>query len=125
MTLLAERLIGNMSQSDQRNHLSEMVRVAERTWAAENDNASRLEEGRSIILSDLKIDLVSSGTCKSYSQAEDYARSSVKFKDYVKKMHDARRAANDARAEWRKLERDYFGAVSDEKGEQQQMRMSR
>jgi hypothetical protein len=122
---LAGHLIVNMSQSEQRKHLSELVRIAERTWAAEEDNASRLEEGRSIVLADLKIALVQSEAAKSMAQAEDYARSSVKFKDYVKKMHDARRATNDARAEWRKLERDYFGAVSDEKGEQQQMRMSR
>lgn len=122
---MTAELVGNMTQADQRRHLSELVRIAERTWAAEEDNASRLEEGRSIILADLKIDLVKSELAKSLSQAEDYARSSLKFKDYVRRMHDARRAANDARAEWRKLERDYFGAVSDEKGEQQQMRMSR
>lgn len=122
---MTAELVGNMTQADQRRHLSELVRIAERTWAAEEDNASRLEEGRSIILADLKIDLVKRELAKSLSQAEDYARSSLKFKDYVRRMHDARRAANDARAEWRKLERDYFGAVSDEKGEQQQMRMSR
>jgi hypothetical protein len=121
----APDLIGNMSQADQRKHLSELVRIAERSWARAEDNASRLEEGRSIIMSEMKLNLVSEALAKSMSQAEDIVRSSDKFKAYVCKMHDARREANDTRAEWRKLLRDYFDAVNDEKGELQQMRMSR
>jgi hypothetical protein len=122
---LADLLVTDMSPSDQRKHLSELVRVAELNWNAADDNASRLEEGRSIIMADMKLELVASGTAKSLNQADDYVRSSQKWKDYVRKMHDARRVANDLRTEWRKLERDYFGANSDEKREQNQMRMSR
>lgn len=122
---LQDRLVTNMSHQDQRKHLSELVRIAELEWNAADDNASRLEEGRSIIMADMKLELVSSGTAKSLNQADDYVRSSQKWKDYVRKMHDARRVANDLRTEWRKLERDYFGANSDEKREQNQMRMSR
>lgn len=125
MTTLAERLVTNMSPADQRKHLSEMVRIAELEWNAADDNASRLEEGRSINLAEMKLELVSSGIAKSMSAAEDYVRASQKWKDYVRKTHDARRVANDLRTEWRKLERDYFGANSDEKREQNQMRMSR
>lgn len=125
MMTLQDRLVTNMSHQDQRKHLSELVRIAELEWNAADDNASRLEEGRSIIMADMKLELVSSGTAKSLNQADDYVRSSQKWKDYVRKMHDARRVANDLRTEWRKLERDYFGANSDEKREQNQMRMSR
>lgn len=129
MTTLAERLVTNMSPADQRKHLSELVRIAERTWAAEEDNASRLEEGRSILMAEMKLNLLDAAiqnqSRPSQSKAEDMARSSDQFKGYVKKMHDARRAANDARAEWRALERDYWASVSTEASERQQMRMSR
>jgi len=117
--------ISNMPAQEQRKHLNELVRLAERHWAACEDNASRLEEGRSIIMAEMKINLVAEKLAKSMSAAEDIARASEQWKQYVRKMHDARRETNDARAEWRALERDYFGAVADEKGEQQQMRLAR
>ena len=117
--------ISNMSQADIRKHLSEQVRVAERKFNACDDNASRLEEGRSILLAEMKINLQAEGIAKSKADADDQAKASDQWKGYVRKMHDARREANDARAEWRSLERDYWAAVSDEASERQQMRMSR
>ena len=117
--------VKDMPSNEQRKHLNELVRLAERHWAACEDNASRLEEGRSIVMAEMKINLVSEGIAKSMSAAEDHARSSDQWKGYVRKMHDARREANDARAEWRALERDYYGTVGDEASERAQMRMAR
>lgn len=120
----AHAKISNMPAQELRNHLSEQVRIAERHWAACEDNASRLEEGRSILMADMKLRLVSQGIAKSASAAEDHARSSDQWKGYVRKMHDARREANDARADWRSLERSYWASVSDEASDRAQMRMA-
>lgn len=114
-----------MPRAELRKYLSEQVRLAERNFNAHDDNASRLEEGRSILLASMKLNLVDGGICKSMSAAEEHARSAEQWKNYVRKMHDARREANDARAEWRALERDYWAAVSDEASERQQMRLTR
>lgn len=120
-----EAVIAPMSAKDIRQHLSEQVRLAERTWSQEEDNASRLEEGKTILRDEMILNLMDAGEAKSAAEAERIARTSAQFRGYLKKMHDARRAANDARAEWRKLERDYWSSVSDEASERAQMRMSR
>ena len=117
--------IRDMSEAEKRFHLSENVRLAERHWAHCEDNAARLEEGRSIIMAEMKISLVEKGLAKSMAAAEDVARASDQWKGYVRKMHDGRRAANDARADWRALDRAYWGHVSEEAGERAQMRMAR
>lgn len=117
-------MIANMPANEMRHHLSEQVRLAEREWAACEDNASRLEEGRSILMAEMKINLVEKKIAKSASAAEDMARSSDQWRGYVRKMHDARRHANDARAEWRAVERRYWASVSDEASERQQLRMT-
>lgn len=120
-----EAVIAPMSAKDIRQHLSEQVRLAERTWSQEEDNASRLEEGKTILRDEMILNLMDAGEAKSAAEAERIARTSAQFRGYLKKMHDARRAANDARAEWRKLERDYWASVSDEASERAHMRMSR
>lgn len=120
-----QNYISNMPPAEQRKHLNELVRLAERHWSACDDNASRLEEGRSIVMADMKLELVSAGLAKSMNAAEDIVRASDKWKAYVRKMHDARREANDARADWRAMDRDYYGAVGDEASERAQMRMAR
>ena len=117
--------IEDMAPSDMRKHLSEQVRLAHRKYNALDDNASRLEEGRKIVMADMKQDLVSSGAAPSYARAEDLVLISEKYKAYLKRMHDARREAQDARADWAAVERDYWNAVSDDASERQQMRMSR
>jgi hypothetical protein len=117
--------VTDMPLRDQRKNLSEMVRLAERKWAACDDNASRLEEGRSILMAEMKLNLLDSGAASSLARAEDMARASQEWRGYVRKMHDARREANDARADWRALERDYWSTVSDEASERQQMRLAR
>lgn len=108
-----------------RKHLSEQLRLAELDYNACDDNASRLEEGRSILMATMKLNLVEAKVAKSMAAAEDHARASDEWKGYVRKMHDARRKANDAKAELKKLERDYFAAVADERSEQNQVRYLR
>lgn len=117
--------VSTMPQAEQRRYLSEQIRLAERKWAACEDNASRLEEGRSILMAEMKLNLIDSAQASSLARAEDMARSSEQWRGYVRKMHDARREANEARADWRALERDYWATVSDEASERQQMRMAR
>lgn len=117
--------ISTMPAHEQRGHLSELVRVAERAWAKCENIAAELEEGRSIIMAEMKLNLVETGACKSMSAAEETARASEQWKGYVRKAHNARHAANLARADWRALDRDYWTAASTEASERAQMRMSR
>lgn len=120
----AHAKISNMSPQDQRQHLSEMVRVAECEWANCESRAAELEEGRSIVMAEMKLNLVKNGLAKSMSAAEDTARTSEQWKKYLRSMHDARHKANLARADWRALDRDYWNAVSGEASERAQMRMA-
>ncbi len=120
-----QRIVSNMSPQDQRQHLSEQVRVAERNWADCEDRAARFEEGRSIVMAEMKLALVQNKIAKSMAAAEDVVRTSDEWRSYVKKMHEARHAANLARADWRGLERSYWAAVSEEASERQQMRLAR
>lgn len=117
--------LNQMSPREIRQHLSEQVRLAELEWSANDDNASRLEEGKSILKDEMILNLIEAKQATSAAQAERIARTSDQFRNYLKKMHDARRAANDARANWRALERDYWASVSDEASERAQMRLSR
>jgi hypothetical protein len=117
--------VSDMPLPEQRKYLSEQVRIAQMKFIALDDNAGRLEDGRKILLSEMELNLVDSGECSSNARAEKVAITSEQYKRYLKKMHDARREANDARAEWSALERDYWSTVSNEASERQQMRMSR
>lgn len=117
--------VSDMPPHEIRRHLSEQVRLAHRKYNALDDNASRLEEGRKIVMADLKNDLIEAGHAKSLARAEDLVLISEKYRDYLRRMHDARREANDAKADWAAIERDYWNAVSDDASERQQMRMSR
>lgn len=118
------KVIADMPPHEQRQHLSEQVRVAERTWADCEDRASRFEEGRSIVMAEMKLALVDKKLAKSMAAADDMVRTSDEWKSYVKKMHEARHNANLARADWRALDRDYWSAVSGEASERAQMRMA-
>ncbi len=119
-----QRIVSDMPAHEQRQHLSEQVRVAERNWADCEDRASRFEEGRSIVMAEMKLALVEKKLAKSMAAAEDMVRTSDEWKSYVKKMHEARHEANLARADWRALDRNYWQAVSGEASERAQMRMA-
>lgn len=118
------RIVSDMPLQEQRQHLSEKVRVAERHWADCEDRASRFEEGRSILMAEMKLALVEKKLAKSMAAAEDMVRMSEEWKSYVRKMHEARHGANLARADWRDTDRRYWASVSEEASERQQMRMT-
>jgi hypothetical protein len=120
-----QRIVTDMPQQEQRQHLSEQVRIAERTWADCEDRAARFEEGRSIVMAEMKLTLVDKKLAKSMAAADDMVRTSDEWKSYVKKMHESRHAANLARADWRALDRDYWASVSNEASERMQMRLAR
>jgi len=125
MTGQAISQIQDMPPHEQRKHLSEMVRVAELRWIDLTDKADRLEDGKSLLLSEMKNNLRGGGAAKSSAEAEDMARGSPQYKAYVARMHDGRKEANEARAEWNALSRDYWLATGLEANERQQMRMAR
>lgn len=118
------KFISNMPPHELRQHLSEQVRLAEREWAICEDRASRFEEGRSIVMAEMKLALVDKKIAKSMAAADDMVRMSDEWKSYVKRMHGARHEANLARAEWRSTERSYWASVSEEASERSQMRMA-
>lgn len=113
-----------MSESDKRQHLSEQVRVAEMRWVEAEHQASCLEEGKGILRDEMINNLLEAGQATSAAQAERVSRTSDQFKGYLRRMHDARRDANQAKAEWRALERNYWAAVSVEATERASMRMT-
>jgi len=105
------------------DRLREEWRLKAREWAAAEDNASRLEEGRKMLMSGMRLELISAGM--TIAKAEDSARTSEQFKGYVRKMHDARRLANDLKIEAENANRLYWEQVNSEANERSEKRMSR
>jgi hypothetical protein len=81
-------------------------------WA--DDAASRLEEGRKILLDELINNLLQQNAKLTQSAAERLARTSAAFKAHVKAMHDARTQANLKKVEMLNLDRIYWQGVSQE-----------
>ncbi len=106
-----------------RDHLREQWRLLALQWSELEDAASRLEEGRSIVISEEVLKLTEGGM--SYAQAERKARVSDRFKKYVHAMHDARKAANDAKIEMQNADRLYWHHATDEANQRAEMRLSR
>lgn len=130
MTTISERATQNlkpkeMSEPDKRLHLSEMIRVAELDWIRAQAEADIMEEKKSIFLAEAKLNMRAQGHASSATQAEDLVRASENYKAFIASMIDARRKANELRAEWRALERSYWTINSLEAHERAQMRMSR
>ncbi len=106
-----------------RDRLREEWRLAALEWVRAEDIASRLEEGRRIVLDGMTLELVESG--ESVTRAEKAARTSDKFKTYIRKMHDARLAANELKIEKENLDRLYWALASQEANDRAERRMSR
>lgn len=106
-----------------RDRLREEWRLLAMEWSALQDNADRLDEGRKILLDECTIRLME--TRMPASRAEKEARTSEQFKNYLRKMHDAKRAANDARIAMQNADRLYWESVSNEATERAERRMSR
>lgn len=108
-----------------RDHLREVWRLAALQWSAAEDNASRLEEGRKLILADAILSMKEGADKMSDAQADRLARTTDQFRSYLRKMHDARRAANDLKIEAENANRIYWENVTVEANERVERRMSR
>lgn len=106
-----------------RDHLREQWRLAALEWAKLEDVASRMEEGRRIVLAEIELELVQAGM--AVNKAERHARVSDRFKSYVRDMHAARKAANIAKIETENMNRIYWQHATSEANQRAEMRLSR
>ncbi len=116
--------VRDMNPNEQREHLSELIRLAEMAWIAQEHDASCREEGRKIVLCNMVNEMLAQKLEKSAAAAERTARTSKQFGDYLRLMFDSRRKANELRAAWKKQERTYWGLASHEATERRQMQMA-
>ncbi len=116
--------VRDMNPHEQREHLSELIRVAEMAWIEQEHDASCREEGRKVLLCQMINDLLDKKLEKSAAAAERTARTSKQFGGYLRAMHDSRRKANELKAAWKKQERTYWGLASHEATERRQMAMA-
>lgn len=106
-----------------RDHLREQWRLAAFEWARVEDIASRLEEGRRIVIAEIELDLIEAG--EKISTAERKARVSERFRHYARDMHAARKQANEARIEMQNADRLYWQHATNEANERAEKRLSR
>lgn len=106
-----------------RDHLREQWRLAAMEWARAEDIASRMEEGRRVVMDQITLELVKAGD--SVAKAEKVARTSERFLKYLKSMHDARKVANELRIQKENADRAYWEQVSVEAQSRAEMRMTR
>lgn len=105
-----------------RDALREQWRLAALEWSRIEDAASRLEEGRQIVLAEEVLALVEAG--EPITRAEKIARTSERWKSYVRTMHDARKAANDARIERDNRDRIYWAHAAQEANARAEMKLT-
>lgn len=109
------------------DHLRELWRLAAIETAKAEDRAARLKQGREIFLDELTETLVeqSEGTKRlSQSAAERMARTSDAYKNYLRRMHDARFEARMLHIEEENADRIYWSNVSSEARQRAEMRMT-
>lgn len=103
--------------------LREEWRLAAKQWVAAQDAADRLEEGRKMVMAELILEFTKGGMPRT--KAEDEARTSQKFKEYVRRFHDAKRLANDLRIDAKDKELAYWEQNNSEATQRAERRMSR
>lgn len=108
-----------------RDILREEWRLKAKEAAKADALASELKEGKSILLDEMIIRLREGEPGLSDTRAERIARTSQQFKEYVRKMHNAHREAQDLRIECENLNRIYWEAVSADADERAEKRMTR
>lgn len=106
-----------------RDRLREEWRVAADIHVDLDDLAQRLKEGKSIFYDELLAELVAGGM--RIGEAERTANTSDAYKQYLHKMHDARKAAAKQRVEVENRDRIYWSHVSREANDRTDRRMSR
>lgn len=105
------------------NRLREEWRILAKQWVQADSRVDELEEGRKMLLAELKLALIKAGS--KLGAAEDEARISQQFKNYVRKYHDAKRVANDLRIDMKNAELAYWERNNAEATERSERRMSR
>lgn len=108
-----------------RDHVREQWRLASLEWSAAEDLASRLESGKKLFLADAISRLKVTSETMSEAKAERIAVTSQHYKDYLRKMHDARRQANDLKIMAEDANRSYWELVNSDANERVERRMSR
>jgi hypothetical protein len=106
-----------------RDRLREEWRLAALAWAAADDEASRLDEGRKVLLDRMTLELQQE--VRSVEKARMIARTSDEFGGYLDRLHAAKRKANDARIAMQNADRLYWAHVGNEANERVERRMSR
>ena len=106
-----------------RDRLREEWRVAADLHVDLDDLAQRLKEGKSIFFDELLAELVAGGM--RIGEAERTANTSDAYKQYLHKMHDARKSAAKQRVEVENSDRIYWSHVSREANDRTDRRMSR
>lgn len=105
------------------NRLREEWRILAKQWVQADSRVDEMEEGRKMLLAELKLALIKAGS--KIGAAEDEARISQQFKSYVRKYHDAKRVANDLRIDMKNAELAYWERNNSEATERSERRMSR
>jgi hypothetical protein len=106
-----------------RDRLREEWRLSALAWAAAEDQAERLDEGRKVLLDRLTLEIAAE--VKSIERARMMARTSWQFQEWLADMHAAKRAANDTRIAMQNADRLYWAHVGNEANERVERRMSR
>lgn len=111
-----------------RDELRERWRLKAVEAAQADDKAARAKEGKAIFLDQLIETLIeqaeTSGDKLTQAKAERMARTSDQYKSYLRKMHDARYAADLLRIEAQDADRRYWEGVSSEATYRAEMRLT-
>lgn len=106
-----------------RDRLREEWRVASDELIDIDDRYQRLKEGKSIFYDELVAGLIEGGM--KVGVAERTANTSQAHKDYLRKMHDARKDAAKKRLDVENKDRIYWANVSKEATDRKERGMSR
>lgn len=106
-----------------RDRLREEWRLAADKFVELDDLFQRLKEGKSIFYDELVGNLIEGGM--KVSQAERTANTCDAHKNYLRRMHDARKAAALQRNEMEDRDRIYWAHVSREATDRTERRMTR
>lgn len=102
-------------------HWSERYRLAGIDWAEKNAAASLLEELKSATQSELQTKL---GSDLPVNRAEQIVKSSSQWRDYIEKMVEARRIANEAKINLEAIRMEYFTEQSENATKRGEMRLT-
>jgi hypothetical protein len=107
-----------------RERLREEWRLASAAFILADDAYQRAKEGRQIFLDAIIGELMAADEKMKSTTAERMARTSRAYTDYLAKMHDMRRKAQEMKLEAENLDRRYWENVSHEANARAEMRMT-